>query len=305
MNSVLTTLYNHRREISEAIEKNLADNRQFMLDVGLLKGGIGDIEHITESLWKEIWYKFIEKTDPLIINFTKEMSRLFERQRAEVIANMKRNPYKPEKEVTPEQERFINSWMFDRDEWVEEFADGTAPNMSKGILAGGVDALDKLDVAIDFDPTDAAIVKYVKVNSFKYAKEITETTEALLKNSLGTALTNGESVEQMMKRVNTIYDYSAAGRARTIAQTEMIGSVNYGALEGNKQSGVVWGTQWIGSLDDRIREDHAALTADEVAVALGDDFPIVNIQYPGDPSGEPEQVINCRCTTKPLTREPK
>ena len=51
--------------------------------------------------------------------------------------------------------------------------------------------------------------------------------------------------------------------------------------------------KWLATLDDRTRESHVDLDGEVVEV----DEPFSNgLMYPADPSGEPEEVYNCRCT---------
>jgi uncharacterized protein with gpF-like domain len=50
---------------------------------------------------------------------------------------------------------------------------------------------------------------------------------------------------------------------------------------------------WVATADDRTRESHAELDGEEVLV----DEPFSNgLMCPADPTGEPEEVYNCRCT---------
>ena len=49
---------------------------------------------------------------------------------------------------------------------------------------------------------------------------------------------------------------------------------------------------WVATKDKRTRDTHAALDGE----SMGIDQPFSNgLQYPGDPNGPPEEVINCRC----------
>ena len=50
--------------------------------------------------------------------------------------------------------------------------------------------------------------------------------------------------------------------------------------------------QWDSTLDSRTRESHVAMDGE---VAELDDTFSNGLEYPGDPSGEPGEVINCRC----------
>ena len=84
-------------------------------------------------------------------------------------------------------------------------------------------------------------------------------------------------------------------RALTIARTEMHAASQDAAFEAAQASGLSVTKEWVATEDDRTREDHAAANGDNVAMHESFKIGIDELLYPGDPSGLPEQVINCRC----------
>lgn len=85
-------------------------------------------------------------------------------------------------------------------------------------------------------------------------------------------------------------------RSERIARTESTGAYNAGAEDAYRREGA--GVHmWVATADDRTREEH--LDAHGQCVPLNDPFNVggVQLQFPGDPSGPPELIINCRCTT--------
>jgi hypothetical protein len=83
------------------------------------------------------------------------------------------------------------------------------------------------------------------------------------------------------------------------ARTAVTGAQNAGRLdtyEAAKDMGIKIKKRWLATLDSRTRHEHAAL--DGQTVETDDYFEIdgYKLMYPGDPSGEPEMVYNCRCT---------
>lgn len=86
-----------------------------------------------------------------------------------------------------------------------------------------------------------------------------------------------------------------ARRARTIARTETHAASQDAQFEVAQDSGLSFVKEWVAVTDDRTREDHAEANGQQVAMhetfKVGDD----ELLYPGDPSGSPEEVINCRC----------
>lgn len=81
-------------------------------------------------------------------------------------------------------------------------------------------------------------------------------------------------------------------RTEMIARTETIRASNAGTQEIFKD----WGVQqreWVSTLDDRVRPDHAEANGQVVGI----DVPFIvggeSLMFPGDPNGSPENTINC------------
>jgi len=154
-----------------------------------------------------------------------------------------------------------------------------------------------------------------------FADPILETTEKQLSAMFKQAQVEGWSVPTMNKNLETIFqqwmdgDLSAedfawfeermpAYRREMIARTETVRSSNAGS-EALYRS---WGTQmkeWYSTPDARTRDAHRIGTAwgdPPLVVPINQAFPVGGeyLMYPGDPSGSPEQTVNCRCTVLPV-----
>lgn len=95
-----------------------------------------------------------------------------------------------------------------------------------------------------------------------------------------------------------------------IVRTETTAAANLGASIAGDQSGILMVKEWVSSSDARTRRhekgdvyDH--LDMDQVRVNKQEPFTVMsrdaryphdNIMFPGDPKGQPANVINCRCT---------
>ncbi|MEM6814906.1 MAG: phage minor head protein [Bacteroidota bacterium] len=87
-----------------------------------------------------------------------------------------------------------------------------------------------------------------------------------------------------------------------IVRTETTAAANLAATRAGENSRVVWEKEWISSRDSRTRRrpddafDHFDI--DGMRVGRNDKFNIQGdlLDYPGDPNGQPANVINCRCT---------
>ena len=93
-------------------------------------------------------------------------------------------------------------------------------------------------------------------------------------------------------RVKETYNQYPTYRLDLIARTESTFANNEGFLDAYKQSDIVQGKEWIATLDDRTRDEHAML--DGEIVELNQSFSN-GLQYP--------QEYNCRCVIAPAMFE--
>lgn len=122
------------------------------------------------------------------------------------------------------------------------------------------------------------------------------------RTAIAEGLAAGESIPDIAARVR-----DAAGvtepRARVIARTESHGARNTVNAASVRRVASAFGTptafqrRWQAANDDRTRETHRR--ADGQTVPLSEPFRVgrASLDFPGDPSGPPEETINCRCTT--------
>lgn len=86
-----------------------------------------------------------------------------------------------------------------------------------------------------------------------------------------------------------------ATRAHRIARTESTGAYNFGTMNALSDEGVQR-KRWLGTLDSRTRPSHQE--AHDMVVGITQTFWVgdyAELMFPGDSSGPPEEVINCRC----------
>jgi hypothetical protein len=120
-----------------------------------------------------------------------------------------------------------------------------------------------------------------------------------LQNHLAEAIILGESIPQIATRIRSVTE-GCRRQAVRIARTETMRALNQGkhlaALQAAEEYDIPMKKQWIATLDDRTRDIHSNMH--EVTVELEEPFKtdLGELQYPGDPNGEPANVINCRCT---------
>jgi HK97 family phage portal protein len=133
----------------------------------------------------------------------------------------------------------------------------------------------------------------------KEIESINETTFEELKSSLTDALETGETYGQMVDRVKTVFQDASDFRAERVATTETTIAVNSGRFNAMELAEVDL-KGWKAANLDNVRASHLRAEQDYVdGIPLDQAFRVggFELMHPGDPSGPPGEVINCRCFT--------
>lgn len=146
-----------------------------------------------------------------------------------------------------------------------------------------------------FNVNDPRVVRWLESKAYKFAFDVNKTTVDALRDELSEAVKLGESIDGVEARVEKVFDLARGFRTERIARTEVVSASNAGAVQSYEQAGVQK-VEWVDSRDDKVRESHQL---DGTTRGIGAKFPN-GLEYPGDPAGPPEEVINCRCTIAPV-----
>ena len=113
-------------------------------------------------------------------------------------------------------------------------------------------------------------------------------------------IVQGESMDKIAKRLRNVQEMNKTQAIRS-ARTIVTGAENKGRQDSYARAeadGIVMKREWIATNDSRTRHWHAELDGVEVDV----DEPWVNdfgeIMFPGDPSADPANTYNCRCSMR-------
>lgn len=117
-----------------------------------------------------------------------------------------------------------------------------------------------------------------------------------IQGAIEQGILQGESIPKIARRMQKVTDMNKSAATRN-ARTAMTGAQNGGRIESYKRAeslGIKMKMTWVATMDSRVRHEHALMDGETIEV--GDTFSN-GCKYPGDPSGAPETVYNCRCTT--------
>lgn len=151
------------------------------------------------------------------------------------------------------------------------------------------------DVSITTPIVDGAIAEWIKMRGGSKITEITRTTMADINRIVSNGVRDGLAEREIGEMIEQVAPVKGASRAQTIARTEAHGSSMGIGLSIAGETNIPMRKVWITNESDRTREDH--IDADGQERGLNEMFDVggERLEYPGDPSGSPENVINCRC----------
>jgi uncharacterized protein with gpF-like domain len=149
----------------------------------------------------------------------------------------------------------------------------------------------------DFASTVAKLAgRYIANESFRRRiTDISETTRGQIVNAVDRGFSEGLGTSEAAKLVRDLVPALSRQRSALIARTETHGAANYGGYGAAQETGLKLRKEWISAEDERTRQDHADMDGTIVDMDGAFNFPGYSLEFPGDPSGPAEGVINCRC----------
>lgn len=251
-------------------------------------------------------------------DFMKAAHKRFEEQKKEVLSAVesKYKSYSPGKNgITKTQKASVKD-LFNKAKSLAKWVASLTPIYKGSVVTAGNAAFNYVADAStqgtsqQFSGADPDIQKFYDERITKVSVGIDETTERLLKTSLIEGLSNGESVAELMNRVEDVYNASAGYRALRIARTEAIDSSTFATINAWKQSGVVTGKKWlVGSsnpcvfcadMDGKTMslDKNYFEKGDKLTVGNGDNTQTMTFNY--DAIDGPPAHPNCTCSLLPI-----
>lgn len=175
-------------------------------------------------------------------------------------------------------------------------------DLMRAARRGWEEAARQLGLNIPFDPTDPILVEQLE-RTRNLLVRIDEEVYRMVIKAIADGTDRGESNAQIAARIDNVLSISGSenwpNRADVIARTEVTRFTEAGALSAaqrwSARTGRTLVKEWVDRDDARVRRGHRDVDGDRVPLYglfdVGDSW----LRYPGDPSGLPHTVINCRC----------
>lgn len=177
--------------------------------------------------------------------------------------------------------------LFDRERWDGEVRDEASPIVEDAYAEESSNA----GVDLDRDAVDAAVAVRLANTA-----RINDTTEAKLADAVQVG--DGETAEDVRRRVQGVFEEARNTRAAAIGETEAAGMTN----DARDLIASVTGAErkrWRNRGDSVVRQSHKdAGNLDWRDV--GESFPVggATLRYPGDPTAPIRETARCRCWTE-------
>ena len=174
-------------------------------------------------------------------------------------------------------------------------------------IAGSVDgvggysfALVDADTVRNLAVTDTSLLPYKELDP---AKDIPWNMKKINAETLQGIL-QGESMDKIAKRMMNVQEMNKTQAIRS-ARTIVTGAENKGRQDSYKRAeedGIVMKREWIATNDSRTRHWHAELDGVEVDIDEPWRNEFGDIMFPGDPSADPANTYNCRCSMRSIVK---
>jgi hypothetical protein len=171
---------------------------------------------------------------------------------------------------------------------------------AKRLLVAANKPKNLLPQTLEIKVTEAEILasqrEFISETVAQKVKDISRTSREMVRAAVRKATADGlgerATAKLIREKIGSSIGYN---RSMTIARTEVHGASQAGSMFAAESLGVVTKKEWVSAEDERTREAHAKANGQKAV--LNGSFKVggEDLNFPGDPSGSPENVINCRC----------
>jgi len=174
----------------------------------------------------------------------------------------------------------------------------TDPVVRSLIIEAAMHGMSEVGVTAAFNVNNPLVSTMIETFQ-KQIETINESTYRQILKILTRGYEEGLSLSEIEGQLRKKYKEFSKTRAHTIAKTEMNGLVNGGHMAGYKEAGATH-VRWSSAFLATSRPEHTAADGQEVLVGKPFDIGGDMLKYPGDPAGQPGNIINCYCAIEPV-----
>lgn len=240
---------------------------------------------------------YLKAADRLEGKFKGVLNEQFERQKNQIVGRFS------------EKALNVDDYLLDEKDETQILVEVSKPLLKEIVVDQGELAAELIG-SDSFDEMTKRVQNYLKKRALKFSFEMTEETNNLLKVTLAEGVKLGESIPQIRKRVEELFEGMEKYRSERIARSEVIRASNFGAKEAYRQSGVVEELEWLTTDDENTCEFCAPLNGEVIKINenffdrgdkyRGSDGGVLDLDY--ESVQHPPLHPNCRCTIIPVVK---
>lgn len=223
------------------------------------------------------------------------------------------NPMSPQDIIA--NEALLTQLLLDYAEWVQKLAEKMNVPLSEILNAAGDGIATELGGQA-INSTDPWATEFLRKQRIQLAEGVNSTLAKMVKQALVEVFEKKpfdlaplqqhllEALPELQGSLKKAFA-SRSARANTIARTEVNRAASGTRFEAMQREGVEE-HQWVTSGDEQVRSraPHSHRELDGVIRPVGESFREGRLlRYPSDPAGEPGDVINCRCVSRPILKD--
>ena len=263
------------------------------------------IDTVTEAPRIAYFEAYFKKLDEYEKPFTKLVRSVWAYEEKIILANLKK--LKKAFRQKDNEDDLADSVMYPKKQMEKRLSDGAKAGISTILEKEGQAALDKLGVDIAFDISDPEITAWLKEYTPKFSESLEDVNTKVLRRELIAGMEKGETIPELMVRVEKTFENWDKYRAEVIARTESNRAASRASLEAWKQSGVVKKKAWFanpGACPWCVDMDGTTVSLERTFFDKGDVFTnaagnemVLDYIATSSPPLHP----NCRCSILPIT----
>ena len=231
----------------------------------------------------QIWKSYFKRVQPQEKKLIKVLNKFFDKMEKEALSKLNEKSYG-------------SKGILDAESLLKEFEKMLFPYLTAFAQQSGDATISDYGLEIDFEADNPQVRGFISAVLKTSGGEVIRNTEKELQPIFDEALRTGQPTKETEKQIRELFKGDKARRPQAIARTETNRINNYASVFAAKDGGLTHKI-WVSALIPHVTRDwHAA--ADNQRVAIDDAFLVGGelLQYPGDPNGSAENVINCLCT---------
>jgi hypothetical protein len=257
-------------------------------------GTAGAVAKSSEAARQRLWKKHMAQRMPSVRRYRTALNKCLAGARADMLGKLAAHHQMTGRSIVAKSGA-SSAFMFNLHDFAAEFKTAMDACAHETYTDAGQQLYDEIGKDDPWVSPPAKVKEFIAQRENRL-KNVPQEIFNQIKRQLDAGVDAGDSIRDIAKRVSGEFDVIESGRARTIATTEV--GAGYGsARDASMKAAGIKHKEWLTSGNSNVREAHAEAEGQVRAIDEPYDVDGEEIDFPGDPDGSAENVINCHCVS--------